>query len=445
MKLRKRISELTEMFYKGEQDNRVLTIFWNSLYIAFLLLPLGINLPTPFFIISIALGVINIFKSEKKFISDNKILLLFPLYFFIISGSLVYSENISDGIDLTQRSLSLLLFPIIFLFVKEDASTVKKLFDFLLFGLIISFFINFSLAISNLAEIIEGDLMYRLSLRGFYSFLGVIADGWNYLVEAEFSQLVNPSYLSLYILLVLSYYLKNKLTSGLRFFIVIILFLYLFLLASGAAYLILILMSVLLIFNISDRSKRYTMLILFCLGLTVFLKNPRVFDFYTEATVYEQTMEYDNSTLEKFRLLSWDASIELIKSAPLLGYGIGDANDILIEKYKELGYDYNYENKYNSHNQFLQTLLQTGSVGFGVLITIFILLAIRMKRSRNEFSVFLILFISLMFESMLVRFNGIVFLSIVIPLLLKKRSILSSRIIRNAPAIKNSTSIELNP
>ncbi len=422
MNIRYKLIELSEVFYKDENNNLIVTIFWNSLYIAFFLLPLGINLPTPFFIVSIVLGFVNIFRSKIRFASDNKALLLFPLYFVIMALSLVYTDNISDGVDLVQRSLSLLLFPIIFLFVKEDASTVKKLFDFLLFGLIVSFVINFSIAFYDSITTIKGD---------FNSIRDVITSKWNNFIGDEFSKLINPSYLSLYILLVLSYYLKKTLVTKLRTVIVFLLFLYLFLLASRAAYLILLVMSVLLIFTIKDKTNKYTMCIVFCMGLVIFANNPRAFGFY------ENMMEYDNSTSEKLRVLTWNASIKLIKEAPLLGYGVGDANDILIKKYKELGYLYNYKNRYNAHNQFFQTLLQTGIFGFGVLLSIFILLATRMRRSSNEFSVFLILVTSLLFESMLVRFNGIVFFSIVIPLLLKKRSILSSRIIRNISTLKD--------
>src|SRR5690606_19678656 len=137
------------MFYKDENNNLVLNIFWNSLYIAFFLLPLDINFPTPFFIVSIIFGCINILKSPKKYVSENKMLLLFPLYFIVITLSLIYTENLPDGIELVQRSLTLLLFPVIFLFVKEDALSVRKLFDFLLLGLVVSFFINLSLAVNG--------------------------------------------------------------------------------------------------------------------------------------------------------------------------------------------------------------------------------------------------------------------------------------------------------
>ncbi len=432
------INSVINLFYK--EDHWLVMTFWNSLFIAFFLLPLGINLPTPFFIISIVLGIVNIFRFKQELFPDNKALLLFPLYFIIMSFSLIYTENISDGFNLLQRSLSLLFFPIIFLFVKEDASSVKKLFDFLLLGLIVSFFINLSMALYEVFYIIKENItFFDTSLEWVSIVFDAFIEAWHHFITTEFSKSVNPSYISLYILLVLSYYLKNKLESKTQLLVIIVLFVYLFLLASRAAYLILAIMSLLLIFNITDKSKKYTMAILFFLGVLVFLNNPHVFDFYANGEDFRKTLETDNTAVEQSRLLTWNASFKLIQEAPVLGYGLGDTNEVLIEKYKELNYVHNFQNRYNAHNQFLQTYLQSGIIGFGVLVSIFVLLAVRMKRSRNEFSVFLILFISLLFESMLVRFNGIVFFSIVIPLLLKKRSILSSRIIRNEPTMKNNT------
>ncbi|PKV48795.1 O-antigen ligase [Aquimarina sp. MAR_2010_214] len=426
MQLGKIVVKATSMFYR--EDHWVVMTFWNSLYIAFFLLPLGINLPTPFFIISIIFGIGMMFRSEKKFVLD-KSLLLFPLYFIVMSLGLIYTDNLISGFDLVQRSLSLLLFPLIFLFVKEDATTVKRLFDFLLVGLVVSFCINVFKAAENLVWHVVDE---KENIEIFFFLEGVAREWHHFFVGPLFSRSVNTNYISIYILLVLSYYLKNKLQSRLQLAIVLILFSYLFLLASVAAYLILFIMSILLISDIADKQDKYTMTIIFLMGMLLFLNNPRISDFYSRMKDFNSTGEYyDIITSEKSKLLAWDASIELIKDAPIFGYGVGDANDVLIEKYKELNYTLNYTNKYNAHNQFLQTYLQSGIIGFGVLVSIFVLLAIRMKRSRNEFSVFLILFISLLFESMLVRFNGIVFFSIVTPLLLKKRSILSSRIIRN--------------
>ena len=430
MILKTSISNLLKFFYT-DSSNISLLIFWNSLFVAFFLLPLGINIPTPFFITAMILGVINIFKSKTRISKENRVLLAFPLYFIVLCISLIYTDHFQEGLDLTIRSASLFFFPLIFLYVKEDAATVKRLFDFLLVGIVISFFINLFFGLYSCYEVISSKTIIGNDIEETIStFLYALKQGGEYLIGTEFSKMVNPNYISLYILLVLSYYLKNKMTTKLQTFIFIILFLYLFLLASRAAYFILFIMCLILIFNIKDNSKKYTMVIMLLLGTALFISNSRVFNSYKE---YKKptSEEVSSTTIEKTRLLTWYSAWQLIKQSPLIGYGVGDANEVLIEKYKELNYIRNYRNRYNAHNQFLQTYLQTGLIGFSILLYIFILLGIRLQRSKNEFLVFIVLTISILFESMLVRFNGIVFLSIIIPLLLKERSILSSRIIRN--------------
>ena len=430
MQLPDKIVDLTQLFYKDE-TNSILTVFWNSLYIAFFLLPLGINLSTPFFIIAIVVGLIHTFKTKNNFVLRNKVLLLFPLYFLLMVISLLYTENIQDGLQLIQRSLTLLLFPIIFLFVKEDASTVKRLFNFLLYGLILSFFINFGLTVYDIFNSKFKPLNKAGIFDTIFSTLDFVIKDWSQFTGNNFSRLINPNYTSLYIVLVLSYFLKKTLSSTSRTGINILLFLYLFLLSSKVAYAMLFIISILFILSITDKIKKNMAIIILLLGSIIFLNNPRIFEFYSRVKNFENQEDISAVNTEKSRVLSWDTSLRLIKEAPLLGYGVGDANDVLIHKYKELGYSENYQNRYNAHNQFLQTLLQTGLLGFSILAAIFIILGSRMNRSRNEFAVFLILLIAISFESMLVRFNGIVFFSVITPLLLKKRSILSSRIIRN--------------
>jgi O-antigen ligase len=74
----------------------------------------------------------------------------------------------------------------------------------------------------------------------------------------------------------------------------------------------------------------------------------------------------------QFRLLLWRVTYEIIrdKHAWLIGVGSSDAQAILEEKYLDLGLytggrnpdDHGYL-KYNCHNQFLQTTLQSGVAG----------------------------------------------------------------------------------
>ncbi|EKF54424.1 O-antigen polymerase [Galbibacter marinus] len=419
----KTIKYIRSLFYNDENSTLVQRVFWNSLYIAFFLLPIDINYPTPFFGLAIIFGAMNTIKADKAYVRENKVLLAFPLYFLILLISILYTDNLPDGFDLIVRSLSLLLFPIIFLFVKEDASSVRKLFDFLLYGLVFSFFMNLSTVLYDVFTTVQVETT---------SLWEQVTVSWRLFMNDQFSNVVSPSYVSLYILLVLSYYLKKELNTVWRLFCVLILFAYLFLLGNEAAYYTLFVMGILLIWKVKDKSKRYILVCLFLLGTIVFVKNPHFF--HDKGRTNDTALNTQELPIsENDRWLTWKAAIMAIEEAPLLGYGIGDAKDVLVAKYKELGSEYqnHAKHRYNAHNQFLQTWLETGVIGIFILLFVFTWLAFYMRRSSNEFAVFLALFIALMFESMLVRFNGIVFFSIIVPLLLKKKSILSSRIIRN--------------
>lgn len=69
----------------------------------------------------------------------------------------------------------------------------------------------------------------------------------------------------------------------------------------------------------------------------------------------------------------WDAAVQLATKAPLWGYGLGDEDALLINKYEELDYCKPYGERYNAHNQFLQTLLATGWPGLLVFLSMLFL------------------------------------------------------------------------
>lgn len=413
---------ISQIFYDIENKDWILINFWNSLYLAFFLLPLGINLPTPFFVIAIILGITQVIKAKKNYLLQHKAVLLFPIYFSILALSLTYTENFNDGLEILQRSLSLLFFPVIFLFVKEDALKVRKLFKFLLIGIITSLFYNFCVSSLEIFEfIIEQNYSWTKSF-----VLHNLREIMNYFGGLNFAILIDSNYISLYILLILSYFSDKKIVKTYHFSIVFFLFAYLYLLASRAAFLIVIVLSIYSIFTIKDQNKRFLLTVIFILGCIVFTMNTKMFPEFSNKNVPSTIKTSLHS-----RLLTWKASFSAIKEEPFIGYGLGDAKPTLLRKYQELGYQQNFLKAYNSHNQFLETWLQTGIVGLSVLLSIFVLLGYKLRRNKNEMMVLLILFISLFFESMLVRFNGIVFFSIIIPLLMKERSILSAKIIRN--------------
>ncbi|MEP7259108.1 MAG: O-antigen ligase family protein [Flavitalea sp.] len=78
----------------------------------------------------------------------------------------------------------------------------------------------------------------------------------------------------------------------------------------------------------------------------------------------------DNNNGLSLRRTTWTSALELIKEKPLLGYGLRGANEALVEKYKEKKFEMGIPEKYNAHNQFLETTLKSGLIGLALLLLV---------------------------------------------------------------------------
>ena len=112
------------------------------------------------------------------------------------------------------------------------------------------------------------------------------------------------------------------------------------------------------------------------------------------------------------RIIAWEAALVIIAQHPF-GVGTADATNALKVEYEKMGASYNLEHELNAHNQFLQSTLEFGYLGFISLATIFVL-GIRSALRRNDF-IFLafmfLLFINMLFESFWEVQSGVVFVS----------------------------------
>ena len=91
--------------------------------------------------------------------------------------------------------------------------------------------------------------------------------------------------------------------------------------------------------------------------------------------------------------------------------GTGDAKDKMLETYKERGMQSEYENKLNSHNQFLNTFIALGITG---LISLVLCLMIPAYYSFKEKYFLFLAFVGIaglnfLFESMLERQAGVIY------------------------------------
>lgn len=111
--------------------------------------------------------------------------------------------------------------------------------------------------------------------------------------------------------------------------------------------------------------------------------------------------------------------LEAWLESPLIGNGIGDSRDVVLEKYLNNNF-VGYKKKYNAHNQFLETLSESGVVGILVLLIVFTYSFYIGIKYKNCILLIFIVTVGFAFltESMLHRIHGISFFAFFIPLMI---------------------------
>jgi O-antigen ligase len=143
------------------------------------------------------------------------------------------------------------------------------------------------------------------------------------------------------------------------------------------------------------------------LGYKVF---PEVNDRFNEMFAAFDSANNEVNTTSFIRMSIWKTSIDIITLHPF-GVGTGDVKDVLIENYNKVGLNYAAENELNTHNQYLQTTISIGIIGFLVLLAmLFIPLYYSIKNRYLTYIVFLgLIIINFLTESMLETMAGIIF------------------------------------
>lgn len=124
------------------------------------------------------------------------------------------------------------------------------------------------------------------------------------------------------------------------------------------------------------------------------------------------------------RVQKWKYTIDCWKKEPIVGTGAGDYKEILQQTYVDNDFELGYKNHFNSHNQYLQTLMATGVIGLFTLLLLFGSTLVSAFRSKNWVSLtFTVVFVlSCITESMMERQRGIVFFVFFASFLLSRKS-----------------------
>jgi len=327
-------------------------------------------------------------------------------YFLILTISLVYSQNLPEGLRTLETKFSFFVFPFFLPILLENSTNQKKLLPILLYSGLAYIVVSF----------IDAGIHYQStqSLTSFfYTELGV-----GFFKEGSF---VHPAYASFFYNILIAYVGLNLIKNQLSFtrklisaFLLGLMALFIFMLSSKFGILALAVNSCLLLLFYIKESKQVTRAILVFLlgtfsGVIVITQTPLKQRF--EAAFSAMTNGNGKYSSSQTRLDVWSVTTEIIGENPLFGVGIGDIRDELLNKYNEKGYLLYSERGYDSHQEFLQTWAASGVPGIGLLLILFFLMFQKARQTNNFLlTIFSILFLLFgMVESMLERQAGVVF------------------------------------
>ncbi|CAA9298267.1 MAG: hypothetical protein AVDCRST_MAG56-5192 [uncultured Cytophagales bacterium] len=112
------------------------------------------------------------------------------------------------------------------------------------------------------------------------------------------------------------------------------------------------------------------------------------------------------------RFAIWQCTANVVRQRPLFGVGTGSTQDALQAGYKACNFDFAYRfNRYNAHNQFLETWVGLGLAGLTLLLAALLVPLYRALRAAHYLYVLLIVFFAInsLTESTLERQKGVLF------------------------------------
>lgn len=330
------------------------------LMIAFFL-PFGINYAIFILIWSICFFAFDNVKFGMQRMLNNKWTYVFLAFFFIHALGYFFSVNKNGALNAIEIKLSFLAFPILIGASNYNELQIKKI--------VISF-------VSGCVLVSIIDIFRAFYLYFFQDF--------NAFFYTEFSYFMHPSYFAMYLifaqLIILLFYPKwlahlSHLNIKIGFMSLVFL-VAIFLCSSKmglmTAFLLLPLTFGIILYNNGYKKTIAGLLLALMIGIAIAYKLfPTPFERIKQAfkvTSSSETIDKTDAESTAVRILIWKESVKLIEDNFVFGATAGDANDKLVEAYEQEGLAGALRKKLNAHNQFLQTFIGTGIIGFMLLL-----------------------------------------------------------------------------
>lgn len=341
----------------------------------------------------------------------RKYILSFAVLYFLYILGLLYSHNFKYAAFDLEVKFSLFIFPAVVSTLRKEVFTRQRLtyiYVFFIIGLIISILVSFGNAVIQYSQTLSTNVLYYRNLSFFH----------------------HPGYLSMFInfgIAILIFFLTKKEEFSLNIwhivsltFLIILFSVFNILLSSKAGILGLLIVYLITIGHLIVFEKKiwHGLALILMIGF-MFYFSLQIFPYSLNRIINYKTVvdnkinahPEDDETGD--RITIWKNSIEVIKEHFLLGVGTGDVKDNLNQKYMESDSHEAFEKNLNAHNQFLQTFITLGIIGFLVLMLSIVLPGYYALKQHSFLYLIFIIIIALNFlvESMLETQAGVVFYS----------------------------------
>jgi O-antigen ligase len=414
-----------------------------SIGLAFVALPFSIEICHLALIVFLLVWLTEGKWSEKiSMVRTNLVVKLIVAFSVLQLVGMIYTENVINGWLSVEKKAFLLFLPLSLAttFVKLDRKEINTLFDFFTAACIVGTFVCIANGVNEYLLLQSGetsaDQFNYLHSDPAASRAALASTPWLMFSYIELADGIHmhPTYLSLYLafcVVVLVYRILNRPEPEAREKILtkaIVVYFTIFIVCLSSRIVILSLLVLYVIIAIeSFVIKRPLLTIVTLVGLIVILAatlfvNPiaryrNINELTSTSYSIQPNTTYKNST--EIRASLWWLGIQSLSSVnPLLGTGTGDVDD-LIEAISDRYAIKNILGSYNPHNEFLYILLGNGAIGL-ILFLLFLAIPFRKAWIERDYVLmgFLFLIVSLCFtETILERQKGIVFFSLIFPLL----------------------------
>lgn len=378
-------------------------------------LPFSIMISNGLLLLQLTLSLVYWFSSESKKVDIKKIGLACSIFLISMAG-LVYSNNPKNAFSILETRLPIFLIPISFGLVASEFIVRSFLLRHYLFSLIFTFFVLLTLAVYR--NILDPGPETWFN-KWYYQY-----------IDFTYPIGVDPLYIGLFVAfgILIAFHLMfdvhQNVFSKKCAAVSVVVVLLLFLVMIGVRSLILITGFLIILYfvgmgpKVKSQAKILALLLLLGLASLSFLLPVTRERF---EGMFKRNYTFTEYTIDRFYI--WSVALDHVwknRNTYLIGTGLGTSEQTMDRAYEAEQIEWDFENKTNTHNQYISFLLDMGVMGILLMLAFFYFCGRAFVKSNDHIGIYFIVLLAfgLVVENFFDRQKGAVFIGYFTSLLL---------------------------